>query len=365
MLKTLITDAATGLQAKVVDREEENALVVATRPLKTFTNKVIFFSNDTYGIDMNVKPISGGVPEKVHNGIDNVLWTASDIVGGVKTAFDSADQNHTGGGAKSVKIDNSPINDVFQFDKGSDLDCSGYAVLTMWIYVDKDWKAGDIIKLYGWDTGTGLQVGTAVDLSNYFFWSGFKVWRKLTIPLTDMGALASYTTLDALRVVITAAEGKSPKFYIDDIQFEESGLPIEYTIEPTIGTWLHVDQINTVMADALNTVLENASMYNLSYDKFLGVSELDAGLLYQEYHNNKVTLSVEFHNLLHFLQMPSSNTLNVGCDVTNTWLNLSQTFGSPILLKAEDEDKLVISVRDDMEGLLAFRMSMSCREEQR
>ena len=362
-IKSYITDIATGLKARVDNDNdtEKNALIVATRPLKTFTNKILFFTNDTYGIDMNVTPTSGGTPDKVHDGIDSVLWTATDIVGGDKTTFDSTDQAHAG--SKSVKIDNSPVSDVFQFDKGSNLNCSDYSTITMWIYVDKDWKAGDVIEIYGWDTDTGLQVGTAVDLSNYFLWQGFQVWRKLIIPLTDMGALSSYTTLDALRIRITAAEGKSPKFYIDDIQFEQSGIPLEYTIEPDKGTWLFVEQINTIMADVLNTTLLNASMPNISHDKFLGVSELNNGILYNEYHNNKVTDSITFRSLMDFLQLPNENILNVGCDGTNTWFNLNQKFNYPILLKSENEDKLSFSVRDDMDGLLKFRMSVGCREE--
>jgi hypothetical protein len=106
-------------------------------------------------------------------------------------------------------------------------------------------------------------------------------------------------------------------------------------------------------------------MYNLSYNKFLGLSELSAGIFHQEYHDNKVTLTAEFHHLLDFLQLPNTNILNVGCDGTNTWFNLSQIFGSPVLLKSENEDKLVLSIRDDMSGLLKFRMAVSCREEQR
>jgi hypothetical protein len=48
-IKTFITDIGSGLKAKVTNANntEENALVVATRPLKTLTNKILFFSNPT------------------------------------------------------------------------------------------------------------------------------------------------------------------------------------------------------------------------------------------------------------------------------------------------------------------------------
>ncbi|HUU35357.1 MAG TPA: hypothetical protein VMW48_14935, partial [Vicinamibacterales bacterium] len=42
---------------------------------------VRFFSNDTYGADMNVNVAFGASPVGVHNGIDSVLWTGSAISG--------------------------------------------------------------------------------------------------------------------------------------------------------------------------------------------------------------------------------------------------------------------------------------------
>ena len=79
-IKNYITDKARNTSAEIADGSGEmRGLVVATRPLKIYENKIIFFSNDTYGIDMNKDAASGGVPEKVHDGTDSVLWTASDI----------------------------------------------------------------------------------------------------------------------------------------------------------------------------------------------------------------------------------------------------------------------------------------------
>jgi len=237
-IKSLITDPCTGIQAHVNDGDECNALIVATRPLKTFTNKLSFFTSDDYGINMNQNAGTGGTPEEVHDGIDSVLWTASDIIGGGKSTFNSTDQNHTAAGTKSIKNDNSPIGDVFQFAKGSDLDCNGYVSLSMWVYVDKDWKGGDSISIYGWDTDTATQIGISVQLENYFSWANYDVWHKITIPLTDMGDVDVSTTLDALRVSQDTAEGKAPKYYLDDIQFEETGTPIDYIVKPEAGTVL-------------------------------------------------------------------------------------------------------------------------------
>ena len=51
-IKAHITDPTTGIKAEVTGDKEDNALIVATRPLKTFLPKTAFFTNDTYGIEM-------------------------------------------------------------------------------------------------------------------------------------------------------------------------------------------------------------------------------------------------------------------------------------------------------------------------
>jgi len=278
-LKSWITDKATGKSAEVDDAggTEKKSLVVATRDLKTYINTILPFLNSTYGANMNQNCAYGGVPEKVHDGTDSVLWAGSSIVG-AKFTFDSADQSH--GGTKSVKIDAAEINDIMQFAKGANLTVSNYVALTMWIYVDKDWKAGDSIKVYGYDVGVG-QVGNSVNLEDYFAWSDYDTWHQIAFPLTDMGLTSG--TIDALRIEIVAKEGKSPKFYLDDIQFEQSGTPAEFCIEPTKGTWLHVQGLTIVMADATPSILADGTMPYLAYDKLLGVTALTIGILFQRW----------------------------------------------------------------------------------
>jgi len=363
-LKTFITDISSGLKARVDNDNnlEENALVVASRPLKTLTNKLLFFSNPVYGIDMNQDIGTAGTPINIHNGIDNVYWTASAIVGSIRWDFNSTDQAHSG--THSIDVSQTINSDEAQFAKGSGQDTTGYTTITGWIYIT-GWVTTGVkeVHIYGWDIGVG-QVGNIVNIGNYIETTVFNSWQKFVIPLIDMNL--TNKTIDSIRVkTISTGAGAPPAYYLDDLQIQENDLSIEYIVEPDLNTWLYVDQMNTIMADALVTTLADASMYNLSYNKFLGVSELSAGLLYQIRSNNKIVLSISFSYLLEFLQLPNTNILNAGCDGVNTWLILSQIFTSPILLKSEKEDKMIINIRDDMSELLKFRISVSCREEQR
>ena len=363
-VKTYIEDPDTKIRAAVVDvTGETNALVVATIPLIIRDNKLKFFISDDYGSDMNINTAAGGTPEKVHDGIDSALWTASDIIGGGKSTFNSTDQNHTDGGAQSVKIDNAPIGDVFQFAKGSNLDCNNYVSITMWIYVDKDWKIGDNIELYGWNTNTGTQVGIRISLQDYFNYNTYDVWQKITIPLRNMNL--STSVIDALRVDNIAAEGKSPKYYLDDIQFEETGTVVEYILRPRNGTWLYVDSFQIIFADGYDGTLADASMAKIPYDSFFGVPELDTGIIYRRTVGDEIISSANIRKFIDFMGFSNAKVTGSGTDGTNTWASINVKFNTSVILKAEDLDKMSLVVSDDLSGLLLLRVGAGCREEAR
>ncbi len=91
-IKSHIIDPTTGIKAEVINGEESNALAVATRPLKTYSNSDRFFFNTELGIDMNVAAVFTGTPLDIHDGTDKTQWTATPIVGG--TRWDVDDNNH-------------------------------------------------------------------------------------------------------------------------------------------------------------------------------------------------------------------------------------------------------------------------------
>ena len=230
----------------------------------------------------------------------------------------------------------------------------------------KDWKIGDIVDIYGWDTGTGLQVGTTVDLSDYFTYNVYDVWHKITIPLTDMGDLSG-STIDAIRIAQTADEGKAPKYYLDTIQFEEkTGIkPIEYTVKPELGTWLYVYKISMSLADAYTGTLISASMPALAYNQLLGETALANGIRYQRITNEVIQETLIIKQLSDYLQFPTANIASAISDGTNTFLSINSDFIEPIILKAENDDSLKIVIADDLTGLLSLRFAVGGKVEQR
>ena len=357
-----ISDKATKLTAEVIHKDDYdcNALKVATVPLRDFDNQIKFFFNDTYGVDMNQDAAFGAGAEIVYTA-DSVLWVFNDIVGGGKTTPINDEHPHTG--TYALKVDNSPVGDVYDFDNEADFDLTGHTAITMWIYADKDWKAGDSVEFYAWDkAGVNAQVGTAVDLSDYFDYTTTKVYHKLIIPITDMGLTG--LTIDSLRVKQAAAEGKAPKYFLDDVQIETTGLPIKFSLMADKGTWLYVDEFTISMADNITGIEAGLSLPLLPYDKFLGVT-LSSGLVYKRELAKKQIFSQTINNFLEWMQLPGTEITGQGSDGTNTWVTIRAKHAEPLLLKTEQEDEFSFTINDDLSGLLHFRISAGCRVETR
>ncbi len=89
-----------GRTADVVDEAEHDALVVATRDLKTYTSRTLFASNPTYGIEMAQDAAFGGGALLLHDGTDTVAWTFSEPTG---TKWKADDAGRPYADAKSLK----------------------------------------------------------------------------------------------------------------------------------------------------------------------------------------------------------------------------------------------------------------------
>ena len=358
-----VTDKATGYVAEVDTSDGEmQGLVVATRPLKTYTPINKFFTNPTYGPEMNQDGAFGGAPLLIHNGVDDVAWTMSEPVG-VRWVADSAVRFHSG--AQSMLAANPNVGDVMQvinnLGPGDDIDMTGnYVALTMWINVDANWVVGDQFELYAFVGG--VLVGNAVHLEDYFDITLLDVWQYINIPLTDLGIEASL--IDAFRIENVARAGpNSPTFYIDDWYLQESGTPVVYTIKPDKGTWLHVTESKMIFVDAVAT--DTPDVIHLGYDQILGAT-LTEGMLYELYQpgiSDEATVSARMIGIADILQLPGWKIDSALSDDTNTTLTLSQELPVPMILKAEEFDRLQVTIEDDFSVFLMFRFAVAGYEE--
>lgn len=343
------------------DYTNKNALVVATHPLKAFENQGKIFTSSVHGIDMNIG-ITLSTLENIHNGLDDVYWTASSI-SGVRFFFNSGDQAHTG--AASIKTDNAAVNDAMQFLAPNDVDLSDSVILSLWVYVDKDWISGDSIRIFGWDSGTGTMVGIPVFLEDYFSFSIFGVWQNISISLTDMELRNK--TIDAFRIGIVAASGKSPKFYLDDITLEGTVGDVEigeFFVEPDKESWYHVSSLRFIIAAPITGKVENGTMPGLAYNKILGIGPLSTGIIYQRLRFGNVESSFTARQLSDLLSSPGTIFQTVS-DGTNTMITIDQPFEIPVVLRSENQDELKITIIDNLSGLSLFRVFVNGHKEAR
>lgn len=410
-----------------------------------FNAAVRVFTNSVYGRDLNQNAGFTGTPEKVHNGLDSTLWTASTIAGSGFT-FNSTDHAHEGiitivdytalsgkkitigldgtdtervegvewtaatsnnatavsladtlddlagvqsaavsgavitvctingvdltkldsdassdmtASAQSIKVDASSVNAEIQLDKGSDLTVSDYTAVSMQIYVSGDWSIDDNVTFYGWDTGLGAQVGDAIDLKDYFDITSFGTWQSIVIPLSDMGLTTG--TIDAFRSKLTAISGSAPSYYLDQLQVEESGDPIVFTAAPNENTLYYAQAIRIVLGDVLDTRLADGTMFNLAYDKFMGLNRLPHGVLAQVTINDvsmpETLVAVTYAAIGDFLNNGYEILTAIG-DGTNTVITLTFNFLEPFVLNSADSDQITLTLSDDLSGLSIFTAAL-------
>jgi len=359
-------------EASILKPDGEKAgLNVLTRPAKVFENKIIFFVNETNGADMAVNADTLSNNEWVHDGIDNVYWTAAAISG--TWIFNSAAQNHTPLGAQSIDATATVNNNTAQIVRGGGALAlaSPISALGIYIYIT-GWNAPQGnrgVSVVGWDTGAGAAVGSSVNISDYIDTTILNSWQHAIIPLTDMNLQEQ--SIDAIRIQTTVVSGIPPNYYLDDIEILEGDEPLEYIIAPDEGTWLYVDDINATIVDGytgITTVAgatENATFPRIPYNSFLGLAALTNGILYQRINNAEVRESFTLKQLFDIIKLPGTEIVGYGGDGTNSWVKVRVKVTEPIVLKSENNDLLKMSISDDLSGLLELEMSCGCREEVR
>ena len=345
-----------GLAQDVIEREKWLASPVLTEELRQGTYKTAFLLNDTNGSNMAVNAAVSGTPEGVHDGTDSTLWTGSNITGSSVT-FDSTTRPNNG--TKSVEVDTPALNDVWQFDKGSDLTVSSYNTLSFFINVDKGWDGGDSIEIYGWDTTPvlgGVQ-GVAVAIEDYFNETNFDTWQQVIIPLSDMNLTSG--TIDALRMgYVAQGSGQRPTFYIDDMQFEETGGAVEYSLGLTRGKNFRIHRLTFSIADTGTGGTAKA------YNQIGAIAALTVGTSLMIEKDGEQLLNLTIKQLSDMLDVGFTIS-NVVDDGTDTYMNVTIDFSQdrPLVLNTSTLDELTVTLNDDLSGLLVHRCYVSGWEE--
>ena len=340
----------SGMEASIRRRNGERGLVVFNEELRDRNASFSPAFNSEFGVQMAQDFSFSGTPVEVHDGIDNTYWTAT-AISGTKFTFNSTTVANSG--TRSIESNKPKVGDIMQLDKGSNQALSTYSALTLFIYVASGWapSSADSFSIYGWDTGTGLQVGDAVQLESYFNETTFGVWHKLVIPLEDMNLQAA--TIDSFRIETAAKSGGGVLYYIDDFQIEETSGIQTFSVSPPSKTKYFVTELDFTLVDALSTTLASNSMVNLAYDSMLGVPSLPNGVLFQRINDDAITTTATIKTVGDFLSQGAIIKHAIS-DGTNTSIGISINFDTPLILNELNNDRLDLVVSDDLSGLLSF-----------
>lgn len=326
----------SGRKGEVYERDEIVGPVVYTRDFASLESTIKPFTNELYGNDLAQDASFGGTPVRIHDGIDSVLWTGSQI-SGTKVTFNSTDRAQAG--LQSVKVANPSVSDTWEFLKATPQSLSGYVGLTGYINIDKDWSVGDSVSIYGWD---GALVGNEVFLEDYININLFDNWQFFTIPLSDMGLSAA--TVDSFRMTQVSKTGPAATWYLDEFMLQETGGNIRFSVRADQRQVFYVDALRFTFAD---NVTGSAA---LSYDKILGVT-LANGITITLVKKGAPQVSAVYRSIGTFYSSGYDRS-NISDDGTNTLITLELQLSIPIVINSLYDESINIDISDDLSGFL-------------
>jgi len=361
MIKFEIGSTTSGHTADVV-RDDNHAdgipnkpygIAAYTHPMVHHVNNNIIASNDSYGPDLNQNISAGGTPLLIHNGGDSAGWSASTISG----TWDFVSTDQANSGAQSIDASGTVggAEALFNRDSGA-ITFGNYESLSGSIYLSSWSLQGDKDVSLRFRLA-GTNVSNELNLSEYISTITLNAWQNFSIGLSDFAIVG--TTLDQLVVkTIDIGAGQAPNYYLDDIQFEETGAPAIFKMAPNSGQRVAARGLELILVDALNPTATDGASYGYSYNKILNVNELQNGIIFRWYRKNKLRFSGNVKNLFDFLNLPGSRIVTSVSDSTNTMLKIRFDFTTEIELLGSENDRIEIVIRDDLSGLLKFRATL-------
>ena len=152
---------------------------------------------------------------------------------------------------------------------------------------------------------------------------------------------------------MTRAGGPRPTVSFDDIQLEQTGTPLIFSLNVDQGQRFHISELVFAYADAQASTLANGTMPALAYDQILGLAALANGFVITRAKAGKTLFSATIRTLGAHISAGAKPDIPWS-DGTNTFLTIRTIFVDPLVLTGESNDTLTIQINDDMTGLLQF-----------
>jgi hypothetical protein len=368
MIKTEIADGNGGLTAQVRQRTEEGhqhkhpaGLMTYTEPYALEINRPLIAVDANGSSAMNVNgSTAGGSPDRVHDGIDSVLWTGTNLSGS-GFVFNSTTVAQTG--TNSVDATGSVNNDQALFTRSSAITHADYSAFTGFIYITS-WPTAGTKNVRVRFRLAGSDIGNEIDISTYIDPTTFDTWQSFTIPMTEF-ALAGTTTDEIVITTVDIGGGQPPNYYLDELVLASTagGVPVKYTIAPRAGEIINIWGFSYMMvfpwtqiATVAGATENFGAMPYLSYDKFGHLTRLTNGLTVQRIQKDVAGFAIQFRDNYDILSGTTQRIDTMLSDGTNTFLKISADFTAKVELDSHTNDRYEFTVNDNLSTFLKFQI---------
>lgn len=348
MLHTRLQDGTgSGFEAGVSRKAGINGLNVFTTELSDRTSLFQPALNDTFGNQMAIDVSFSGTPDGVYNGGDTTEWTPTVLSG----TWDFVSTTNPRSGTKCLDATSTSTGDTALFTRPSTIDLNNFSTMTGWIRIESWGNGTKHVELQA--RLAGVNKGVVVNIDDFVDTGQLNVYQQYVIPLSTFGIAAE--TIDEFTMTTIKTSGGNPDYRIDDWQIEETGSPVEFAIEPPLGTTYYMDRIFLNYADVLDTRIANSSIPSLDHNKILGIASLTNGIVFQRVRNRDIIFSATIRNVGDSIKGGAeiSSLISDGTNF-NTCLTIRVEFLQPVVLNADLQDKIAIIINDDMTGLTSF-----------
>lgn len=285
----------------------------------------------------------------VHNGIDNVYWTATATSG--TWTFNSVTQAFDG--TRSIDGSATVNGATAQFD-GTTLNPNDYSRFKVRVYISQFNSTGTkALNIQMYDS-TNTAVGNPVDILDYISPAIENVWQLADIPLSDFGNLG--TDVDRLDIIVVSTQGNPIDFYLDALEFESVG-GREFFIRPVNDETTHIHSMEMVFKATDAATRTN----DVSPNGFGFGSALPIGVVYKASQATYTPFEYTLTENFDFFRFPGAETGPVIGDGTTAMFKHLLKYDTPVELNPRTGDYLSIRVNDDLSayGTIYFTASAS------
>ena len=312
-------------------------IISYTADLRDYSGAAAQLADENGSVEMAVDGSFGGTPEVVYLDEPTTNWTNSALSG----TWDFASTTITPqGGTESIDATATGDGDQAQMERSSSISLANFTALSGYIYLVSvnDSKHNMTVET----RLSGVTVGNSVSIKDYIDIGLTGAWQQFSIPKGDLGLNGS--TIDQLVFTTFVTSGVGPNYYLDTINFEETGAVV-YTFAPSKGTVFELKTVQYAFCDNI-TVIEPSQIMSATLTNGIRVRTVIGGV-------TRFSASI-----LNFTQW-----LGLGVDIsseiygaTDTAFKLTSDIpGTFQRLCGDDNDSYSLVISDDLSGLTSFK----------